>query len=91
MWRLTSVEPVILRGWDDEYILYDRASGDTHQLTWLAAGLLLRLQVGPADQTMLARHVAAIDTMLEPEDVSARIAAAVTRFCDLGLLTPIAT
>ena len=91
MWRLTSTEPVTLRGWDDEYILYDRASGDTHQLTWLAAELLLRLQAGPADEIMLARHVATRDAAFQPEETATSIAAAVAQFCALGLLTPMAT
>jgi PqqD family protein of HPr-rel-A system len=86
-WHLASAEPVTLRGWDDEYVLFDRASGDTHQLTWLAAELLLQLEQGPADTDRLVNHFLAADPDLPADGVAVDVAAALARFRELGLVT----
>lgn len=91
LWRLASTEPVTLRGWDDEYVLFDRVSGDTHQLTWLAAELLLQLQQSPADAVSLLDHFLAADPGLPATGVAADIDAALSRFRELGLVTVDAT
>lgn len=85
-WQLTSTQPVTLRGWDDEYVLFDRISGDTHQLTWLAAELLLQLQLGAADTERLVQHFLLADPALPASAVALDVNAALTRFHELGLV-----
>lgn len=47
------------RRWDDEFVVYDEASGRTHQLDALTASALLRLEEGPRETLRLADQVAA--------------------------------
>lgn len=47
------------RRWDDGFVVFDDASGRTHQFDALTACVLLRLDEGPCDQAALAEEVAA--------------------------------
>ncbi len=47
------------RRWDDEFVVYDEASGRTHQLDALNACVLLSLEEGSLDDARLADMVAA--------------------------------
>lgn len=42
------VSPMALRCWDEECVLFDPASGDTHLLSHSGAEILMQLQHGPA-------------------------------------------
>jgi PqqD family protein of HPr-rel-A system len=55
MWKLSEGQALTYRGWDDEYVVYNDVSGDTHLLGVDALQLLLRLRTGPADEDDLAR------------------------------------
>jgi PqqD family protein of HPr-rel-A system len=55
MWRLIPGQTLTYRGWDDEYVVYNELSGDTHLFGTDAMELLLQLRAGPADEDALAR------------------------------------
>lgn len=55
MWRLTPGQSLAHRGWDEEYVVYNDLSGDTHLFGADAMQLLLHLRAGPADEEALAR------------------------------------
>ena len=63
MWRLIPGQSLMHRGWDDEYVVYNDLSGDTHLFGTDAMALLLQLRAGPADEDALARALA-----VEPDD-----------------------
>ena len=48
------------RCWNNEFVVYNSLSGDTHLLDEAAAHILLELQQAPADVVMLAASVASI-------------------------------
>jgi PqqD family protein of HPr-rel-A system len=54
MWKLIDGQCLSHRGWDEEYVVYNDISGDTHLLGPDAMQLLLRLQAGPATEYALA-------------------------------------
>jgi PqqD family protein of HPr-rel-A system len=54
MWRLRPGQTLQFRHWDDEYVLYNDLSGDTHLLDDAAFELLLALNRGPASFSALA-------------------------------------
>lgn len=54
MWRLIPGQSLTHRGWDDEYVVYNDLSGDTHLFGADAMQLLLQLQTAPADEDALA-------------------------------------
>lgn len=47
-----------LRFWDDEFVVYNSLSGDTHLLGSIAAQILLRLQQAPSNTTALTESLA---------------------------------
>jgi PqqD family protein of HPr-rel-A system len=57
IWRLASDRELLYRGWDDESVVYNHCSGDTHLLDGTAMRLLLALQTGPLPGPDLARAV----------------------------------
>lgn len=54
MWKLIEGQTLEHRSWDDEYVVYNDLSGDTHLFGADAMHLLLRLRAGPADEEGLA-------------------------------------
>lgn len=46
--------------WNDEFVVYNNLSGDTHLLGSAAAQVLLKLQHGPSDAITLARSLASL-------------------------------
>jgi PqqD family protein of HPr-rel-A system len=53
-WRVTPGQALRYRQWQDEYVLYNDLSGDTHLLDGDAMQLLLALQQAPRDLAALA-------------------------------------
>jgi PqqD family protein of HPr-rel-A system len=61
MYRLTPGQLLRRREWDDEVVLYNDLSGDTHLLSGDAIALLLALQDGPCPAPELADRLGAGD------------------------------
>lgn len=54
MWRLTPGQLLRHRQWDEECVLYNDLSGDTHLLGLDALAILMTLRDGAADEAALA-------------------------------------
>lgn len=52
-WRLASGQALHFRLWDDEFVVYNDLSGDTHLLDSTAMQILLKLQQAPSNATAL--------------------------------------
>jgi len=87
-WMLAHEAPLLVRGWDNEYVVYARASGDTHLLGAAAYRILARLQLARAGRAALCAVVAGACA----EDERARCAgltdAILTDLEALGLIRP---
>ena len=59
-WRLISGQALQFRFWDDEFVVYNSLSGDTHLLGSAAAQILLKLQQAPSNATVLTESLAPI-------------------------------
>ena len=59
-WRLMSDQALQLRSWDDEFVVYNNLSGDTHLLGSAAAQVLLKLYQAPSDAITLAESLASL-------------------------------
>jgi PqqD family protein of HPr-rel-A system len=57
-WRLVSDQALHFRSWDDELVVYNSFSGDTHLLGSTAAHILLKLQQAPSNSNTLAESLA---------------------------------
>lgn len=67
MWRITPGQTLRFRQFDDEFVLYNDLSGDTHLLGDSAMHILSVLQRGPASRAALAASLgAALDCLSDP-------------------------
>ena len=58
MWQILPGQSLSHRCWDDEVVLYNNLSGDTHLLSADALALLAALRGGPLSVAQLAQHLA---------------------------------
>jgi len=57
-WQLADENAFLFRSWDDEFVVYNGATGDTHLLGLVAAQVMVKLQQTPTDAVSLAEWVA---------------------------------
>lgn len=57
-WRVPFNQTLTLHCWDDEFVVFNSMSGDTHLLGLLAGQILLQLQQSPSDARALAASIA---------------------------------
>jgi PqqD family protein of HPr-rel-A system len=61
-WQIISSDQALyFHSWDNEYVVYNSLSGDTHILDLAAGQVLLKLQQSPTDAITLAKLVAPTD------------------------------
>lgn len=56
-------------GWNDDYVVFDEASGQTHQLDAVRAFVLNHLSDGPKTSTELAWELSSLPTFVNSETV----------------------
>lgn len=66
-WQVATENELLCRSWDDEFVVYNGATGDTHLLGLVAAQVMLKLQQTPADAVSLAEWIALMQ-QIEPDD-----------------------
>ena len=88
IWRLPKSVSLRWQSWDeDEVIVFNRASGQTHLLDALSAAVLRQIEAAPTTIADLRRHFAtgfALDESLLHD----RLSAICARFDQLGLAEP---
>ena len=72
-WKLRAGQRLRMLSDDEEAVVYNDLSGDTHLLSGIAASLLERLRQGPADRDSLAGFLAA-EWDLDADTVPAALA-----------------
>jgi len=86
-WTACSGPALLWRSWDDEqWIVYQVASGDTHLLNHVAAQALRSLQEHPATVSQLAERVAAALGAVADEAFTRELERLVAEFDELGLI-----
>jgi PqqD family protein of HPr-rel-A system len=89
-WRLSEGSSLLWRLWDDEYVVFDRGSGDTHLLDLVAGEILQLLEREPETGGALVRRVAsALDVPADPA-LSRHVTQALTKLQAAGLIEPAA-
>lgn len=58
LWRITQGCELRWRSWNDEYVVYNSGSGDTHLLDLLSAEILEKIEEVPASSRALEDWVA---------------------------------
>jgi len=88
VWRLADPSAFALFGLDDDLIVYDRRSGQTHLFNALAAEAFRALHVRPLTEAQLC---ALLTDMVEPEraaEAASALSAVLARFAALGMIDP---
>ena len=87
-WTVSPPRQLLWRSWDEELVVFDPLSGDTHVLNPLAAEVLQVLESQAMDGEGLSQHLAlAMDT--QPNDTLRKhIQLLLTKFVSLGLIEP---
>jgi PqqD family protein of HPr-rel-A system len=65
-WRIAPGQQLAARGWNDEFVLYNNLSGDTHLLDGDSMALLAHLQTGPASLAALVAGLFLVEHLVEP-------------------------
>jgi PqqD family protein of HPr-rel-A system len=85
MWRLIPGQLLEYRCWDDQFVLYNNLSGDTHLLGAAAIGILSELKQRPASAASLAAALGAAS-----EADTAALASLLAQLRTLHLVEPAA-
>lgn len=67
MWQLVPGQSLRHRGWNDEFVVYNELSGDTHLLGADAMHLLRVLQAGPQPEQALHDAIFPPDADADPD------------------------
>jgi PqqD family protein of HPr-rel-A system len=88
VWRLPEGVSLLWQSWDeDEVIVFNRASGQTHLLDAFSAAVLRQIESAPTTMPDLRQHFAT-EFDLDENLLSERLQAVCQRFEQLGLAEP---
>ena len=76
------------RVWDDEFLIYNTASGQTHHLNFLAGEALRSLEAEPGSASELVRRLAEQFEIAEDSPQLQMIDRLIQQFEELGLIAP---
>lgn len=89
MWRLTTGQQLVHRAWDQEYVVFNDVSGDTHLLGELAFAVLQELAAGPAGPAALHDRMRTRLGISEEEMAAIDLAGLVETLRQLHLVEPV--
>jgi len=91
-WQIIRDPPCLWRAWDDEIVVYNEASGDTHRLNPFIAEVFETLMAAPASLSLpeLGRRIAAALGIEDDAEFHRQLEAALRRLHGFGLLEPCA-
>lgn len=88
-WQVSEGSRLSWKLWDDEYVVFDHGSGNTHLLDLFSGQVLKALEEGPADAGLVAHRVAAsVDEAAGPV-LASRIEETLRRLEQAGLVEPV--
>jgi PqqD family protein of HPr-rel-A system len=85
-WTVENPTALLWAGWEEEYSIYDRISGETHLLKELPAEILRQLSKTPRTGAEVASSVASLIEMPDTEDWRSKIASLIADLDNLGLI-----
>ncbi|HEY8100299.1 MAG TPA: HPr-rel-A system PqqD family peptide chaperone [Burkholderiaceae bacterium] len=88
-WRVISNEALHFRSWNDEFVVYNSLSGDTHLLGSATAQILLNLLTAPSDAATLAAALAPFFEVAPTADLPFQIDQLLSELNTLALVEPI--
>jgi PqqD family protein of HPr-rel-A system len=88
VWRLQPLRDLHWRRWDDEFVVFDLGSGETHLFDALTAAALMCFDSGPLDLDGLTAQIAAELALPRDEGLSPALSELIEGLSRLGLVEP---
>jgi len=88
VWRVPLRNMFSWRVWDDEFLVYNTASGQTHHLNFLAGEALRSLEAEPASASELVCRLADQFEIAQDSPPLQTIDRLIREFDELGLIAP---
>lgn len=85
-WHLSSSREFAVRQWDDELVVYDCTTGDTHLLDAIASHIFTCLQQAPSTTETLVRLVDSYFVVNKIDELTPEVARILDNLCSLGLI-----
>lgn len=85
-WVLNPVSGLHWRCWDDEWVVFDQGSGQTHLMNPVQAATLMQFDARPLSFEQLLDRVAADMSTLPHSDLASAVSLAIEQLLGLGLL-----
>ena len=87
-WRITQGCQLLWHTWDEEYVIFNTSSGDTHLLDKVSGEILKILEEQSTDLAQLV--VKSVERLgLDPNPANtSRIEDLIAKFCELDLIEP---
>jgi PqqD family protein of HPr-rel-A system len=88
IWGVPPSNTLVWRIWDDEFLVYNTASGQTHHLNFLAGEALRSLEAEPGSASELGRRLADQFGIAQDSPSLQTIDCLIHQFDELGLIAP---
>jgi PqqD family protein of HPr-rel-A system len=85
-WKTTKLA---WKSWDDEVVVFNFASGDTHLLNPVAARALRILEQKPLTAREVSQQLASSDTLPADEQLIEHVENLLSRLDEMGLIEPV--
>lgn len=85
-WCVSSAREFVVRKWDDELVVYDCATGDTHLLDAIASQLFACLQRTPSTNETLIQLISSCFVVDSTDEVAFEVVRILDNLKDLGLI-----
>jgi PqqD family protein of HPr-rel-A system len=86
VWRVPRENMLTWRVWDDEFLIFNTASGQTHHLNFLAGEALRSLEAEPGSASELVRRLAEQFEIAQDSPPLQMIYSLIREFDELGLI-----
>lgn len=87
-WKAVCKPKLLWRSWNDEYVVYNDLTGDTHRLDTVPAQILKSLEEAPADEEELGSRLAGMLEIDADENVVKSTRDMIDNFRHRNLIVP---
>jgi PqqD family protein of HPr-rel-A system len=89
-WHVPKENKILLEEWDNEAVVYNSNSGETHQLDGLSVDVLKLIQTQPVSLDTLIESIHTLYQVDDNNDLEYQLKELISQFDTLGLVEPLA-
>ncbi len=89
-WHVPDDNQILLEEWNDEAVVYNSNSGETHQLSRLSVDVLKLIQTQPVSFDALIKSIRILYQVEDNYDLVRQLEELILQFDTLGLIEPLA-